>query len=189
MARELEPRTNGRRPGVGGAAGRLARIAAGAARVVRTYALVAAAAAAVIAIYLFRDGVPEETDETVLRAIFALAAFVPPAILLLFAFGLKALAELPAKIRGIPGEAGERVDELTRALGDARGTRGGLRGMPRLLWRLSRLSASSRELLTPYASVVPLFRLASIGVAGAAAAIAALEILAAPILLLALATG
>lgn len=142
-----------------------------------------------IALYLFRAGVPDETDETVLRAIFALAAFVPPAILLLFALGLKALGELPRKIRGIPSGAGERADELARVLGDARGRRGGVAGIPRLLWRLSRLSASSRELLTPYASVVPLFRLASAGLAAAAAAVAAIEIVAAPFLLLALAAG
>ena len=170
---------------------RVVGLAAGAARAVRTYALIAAAAAAVIGVYLFRNGVPPGDGQLAVRLIALAAAAAPPAVLLFAAVTLKALAELPERVRSIPREAGERAEELRRLRDRARAarTRGGLRSLPRTLWQLVRLGGSSRELLTPYAGVLPLVRLPFLGWSVAAAVAAGFEILIAAILLVALLVG
>ena len=170
---------------------RLVGLAAGAARATKIYSLVAAAAAAVIALFLFRNGVPDREGETAVRVVVVVAAAVPPIVLFLFAAGLQALANLPQRIRGVPREAGERAEELRRLGERARSARGrtGLFRLPFTLWQLVRLGGSSRELLTPYAGVVTLLRLPFLGWTLAAAAAAAVEILIAGVLLIALAAG
>jgi hypothetical protein len=170
---------------------RLVALAAGAARATRIYALVAAVAAAVIAVFLFRDGVPADEGELVARIVVVAAAAVPPILLLLFAAAVKALADLPRRIRGVPREAGERAEELRRLRERATTARGrtGLLRLPLTLWQLVRLGGSSRELLTPYAGVVTLLRLPFLGWTLAAAAAAAVEIVIAAVLLLALLLG
>ena len=70
--------------------------------------------------------------------------FAPPAILLFFAQGVRALLSLPDRLRRLPGEGEERLAELTRLAGQARTTR--LRGLPLLLWRLRGAFGSVRDL-------------------------------------------
>ena len=170
---------------------RLVALAAGAARATRIYAIVAAVAAAVIALFLFRDGVPDEEGELLANVVVTALAAVPPLLLLLFAAAVQALADLPRRIRGVPREAGERAEELRRLGERARGGRAhaNLLRLPVTLWQLVRLGGSSRELLTPYAGVVTLLRLPFLGWTLAAAAAAAVEILIAGVLLVALLFG
>jgi hypothetical protein len=175
-----------RRRGASDLLARLVGLASGAARATRTYAFVAAIAAVVIGVYVFRDGVPDPTDELALRLVVCAIAAAPPLLLFLFAATLKALAELPERVRSIPREAGERAEELQRLGERARAaqTRRGLRQLPLTLWQLVRVGRSSRELLTPYAGVVPLLRLPFLAWTLAAAALAAVEIAVAAVLLL-----
>ena len=67
----------------------------------------------------------------------------PPAILLLFAQGIRELLALPERLRRIPHDGQERVSELTRLAGQARAT--SVRGMPLLLWRLRGSVGSLRD--------------------------------------------
>ena len=170
---------------------RLVALAAGAAHATRIYAIVAAVAAAVIALFLFRDGVPDEQGELVANLVVVALAAVPPILLLLFAVSVQALADLPRRIRGVPREAGERAEELRRLGESARSARGrtSVVRVPLTLWQLVRLGGSSRELLTPYAGVVTLLRLPFLGWTLAAAAAAAVEIVVAAVLLVALLLG
>ena len=167
---------------------RLVALAAGAARATRVYSLAAAAAAFVIAVFLFRNGIPDGRGELFGRIVLVAAAAVPPGLLFFFATMVKALADLPRRIRGVPREAGERAEELRRLGERARSARGRTRllGLPLTLWKLARLGGSSRELLTPYAGVATLLRLPFLGWMVVAAAAAALEILIAGVLLVAL---
>ena len=57
----------------------------------------------------------------------------------------------------MPGEGGAHAEELRRLAREARHPRRrGLRRLPVLVWRTLRLSTSSRDLLTPYAPLLPL---------------------------------
>ncbi len=97
-------------------------------RFIRRLAFVAIAGVATIAGLLARG---EFSAGDVLITVLLLA---PPAILLFFGQGLRELLALPERLRKLPGEGQERLDELTRIAGDARTARA--RSVPLLLWRL-----------------------------------------------------
>ncbi len=77
-------------------------------------------------------------------AVVTVLLLAPPAILLFFAQGLAELIGLPERLRRLPGEGGQRLEELTRLAGEARTTR--LRGLPSMLWRLRGTLGSFRDL-------------------------------------------
>ena len=107
-------------------------------RVLRRLSLVAIGAAVVLGVLLQRNGYT--AGEAVLTGL----CLAPPAILLFFAQGVRALLSLPDRLRRLPGEGEERLAELTRLAGQARTTR--LRGLPLLLWRLRGAFGSVRDL-------------------------------------------
>jgi hypothetical protein len=83
----------------------------------------------------------------------AAAAAVPAVVLFLFSTALLEASELPARLRGAPADAAELQASLG-ALGRAR--RGGLF---RPLWRTGRAAFNARELVTPWAPLLPLLNL------------------------------
>lgn len=152
-------------------------VAGAGARLVRGYATVAAVAALAVAVFLFRDGLPDGTEEMALVAIGTALAAAPPAVLWLLSEALRALADLPERVRGLPAESRGRAGELRRladAARRARGTR--LLALPVLIWRIGRLAGSSRELVRPYAGVLPLLSPPFLALSGLAAVAAAVEI-------------
>ena len=164
--------------------------AAAAARGARRYAFVVAAAAVVIAIFLFRDGLPGSDGEWLATLVVLALAAAPPAILFLFSEAMRGLAELPARIRALPTTGREHAADLGRLADRARKARGaGLLRLPLLLWRLTRLAASSRETLLPYAPLLPLASLPFLGLTALAAVAALLEIAVALVLLVVLAAS
>ena len=141
----------------------------GASRAVRRLALVAGASAVVVAIFVFRDGKPEETSGW-LAVVLVLALVAWPAIVLFVLSGaLGALAELPERVRSTPAEARQRTEEL-RALAErirtVRGSR--LTRLPVLLWRFARVAGGSRELLGPHVGALPLVSVPFLVLSGAA---------------------
>ena len=164
--------------------------AAAAARGSRRYAFVAGAAALVIAAFLFRDGLPDSGAGWVATVVAIVLAAAPPLILFLFSEALRGLAELPARIRALPTTGREHAAELAGLAERARTARGGgLLRLPLLLWRVTRLAASSRETLLPYAPLLPLASLPFLGLTALAAAAALVEIAVALVLLVVLAAG
>lgn len=122
-------------------------------RLVRRLALAGAAAVALIALLLWRHEGFDAED-----AVLTLLLLAPPAILFFFAQGVAELASLPDRLRRMPGEGGERLAELTRIAGRARGTR--LVGLPVLLWRLRGAFGSLRDvagLALPLRVLTPAF--------------------------------
>jgi hypothetical protein len=134
--------------------GRFLSLAASLRRGVFMFALAAAAAAAVIAYALLRHGFPDRVGRAVLTILALVIVAAPPLVLGAFWFLLGELLALPDRIRRAPMESREHAEELGRIVGDARSRRG--RSLPRQIWRLARLTISSRALLTPYAPVLPL---------------------------------
>jgi len=119
---------------------------------VRRLALIGTAGAVAIALLLARGGV--STGDVVVTVLL----LVPPAVLLLFAQGVRELAALPERLRRVPGEGQERLAELTRIAGDARTTR--MRGLPLLAWRLRGTLGSLRDvagLALPLRVLTPAF--------------------------------
>jgi hypothetical protein len=114
-------------------------------------AVAAAASAAVLTYGLFRDGLPDETGETVARLVVAAVLFVPAAVLVLFRQACAEVVELPDRLRALPGTAVANAAELARLVRERRTAR------TRRAWRLLLLTRSTRELLTPYAPLVALF--------------------------------
>jgi hypothetical protein len=164
--------------------------AAAAARAFRRYALVAAAAAAVIVVFLVTRNTPGSAAEWVGAAVAAALLAAPPVVLFLFSEALRALAELPDRLRKLPATGREHADELGRLAGKARTARGrGLLGLPLVAWRATRLTASSRELLLPHAPLLPLVSPPFLLLTLAAAVGALVEIAAAALLLLVLVSG
>jgi hypothetical protein len=160
------------------------------ARLVRAYATVAALAALAIAAFLLRDGWPEGADETVLVVIGTALAAAPPLLLWLLSETLRALADLPGRLRGLPAESRARGEELRRLAEAARRLRGArLVALPLLIWRIGRLAGSSRELVSPYAGALPLLSPQFLALSGLATAAAALEIGVAAVLILVLAAA
>ena len=106
-------------------------------RLLRRLAVVAAVGVALLVAVLARGGF--STGDTILTVLL----LAPPAILLFFAQGLSELIALPERIRRMPGEGGQRLQELTRLAGETRRVR--LAGMPSLLWRLRGTVGSLRD--------------------------------------------
>jgi hypothetical protein len=107
-------------------------------RFLRRVALVGVAGAAVLLAVLADDGVGAD------EAVAAVLLLAPAAVVLLFAQGVRELAELPDRLQRLPGEGQERVAELTRLAGDARSARA--RSAPLLLWRLRGSLTGVRDL-------------------------------------------
>lgn len=170
---------------VGSFLDRVAPLVARAGRLVRSLALVAAAAAAVIVLFLFRNGTPDDAGEWTIAVVGTLLALAPPVILFLLSEALRALAELPAKIRALPSTGTEHLAALGGLAEEARAR--GMRRLPVVLWRFARLSGETRGLLTPHAAALPLLSVPFLALSAAAAPAAALEVLVALVLLVVLA--
>jgi hypothetical protein len=155
---------------------------------VRRVALAAALAAVVVAGFLLRDGLPDDAGATVLVVVGIGLAAVPPVLLVLLAEALRALAELPERIRETPQRGLEHADEL-RELGERARRARGVLGVPVLLWRLGRLTASARELAAPYAGALPLLSLPFLGWSVVAGLAALVEMATALVLLVLIGTG
>jgi hypothetical protein len=111
------------------------------ARIARLLAIADATAAVLLVLALYDNG------EDVLVAI---VPALPAGVLLLFSTALFEAAELPGRLRNAPAEARDlrtAVDELGRA----RGTR-----LPGALWRTGRRASSARDLVMPWAPLLPL---------------------------------
>lgn len=121
--------------------------------------------------FLLRDGLPSGGGEIAGTVVGVALAAAPPVILFVFSAALRALAELPSRIRALPADASARLGEVGRLAEGARGARG-----PMLLWRLLRNVRSSGELLTPHAGVLPLVSLPFLGASALAAVGAVIEI-------------
>ena len=116
----------------------LAGFLRGLVRFVRRLAFAAVIGVALLAAVLARGGY------SVADAVITVLLLVPPAILLFFAQGLAELIALPERLRRMPGEGGQRLEELTRLAGQVRTTR--LSGVPSMLWRLRGTLGSFRDL-------------------------------------------
>jgi hypothetical protein len=136
-------------------AGRILSLAASVRRATLKLALAGAAAAAVIVYFLLRDGLPGDAGPAVLIVLGVVTALAPPVVLGGFWFLLGQLLALPERLRSLPAERREHAEDLRRLVREAR-SRPGWTSVPVQLWKLTRLAASSRELLTPYAPLVPL---------------------------------
>lgn len=141
-------------------------------------AVAAALAGGVIAYALLRHGWPNGAGRQVLTVVALAAAAVPPVVLVAFWQVVRELAGLPERLRRLPLTGREHAAELGRAVGDARRRTGRRRysHAPRVVWRLARLTASSRDTLTPYAGVLPLLSVPFLVLVTAAAAAATAEI-------------
>jgi hypothetical protein len=167
---------------------RLVTLAAGAARATRTYATVAALAALVIGAFLFRDGLPDSADAWALTLVALAAAVAPPVVLFVLSEALRALSQLPRRIREMPSAARKQAAELERIVDEAGRARGfGLLRVPVIVWRLLTLPAAAREVITPYAPVLPLVSPPFLLASAVAAAAALVELAVAFILLVVLA--
>jgi hypothetical protein len=145
------------------------------------------AAAAVIVTFLLRDGLPDGGAAlfTVLGILLALA---PPTLLGSFWFVLGHLLLLPERLRALPSGGRDQADELRRLVAETR-SRPGWTSVPVQLWKLARVATTSRELLTPYAPLLPLASpsyLAAVAVSGFAVCV---ELVVALVLLLTAALG
>lgn len=115
----------------------LAGFVRGFVRFVRRLAFAALIGAALLAAVLARGGF--SAGDAVVTALL----LAPPAILLFFAQGVAELIALPERLRRMPGEGGQRFDELTRLAGEARAAR--LRSVPSMLGRLRGTLGSLRD--------------------------------------------
>lgn len=115
----------------------LATVVRSVVRFVRRVAIVGLLGVAAIAALLARGGF------SAIDAVVTILLLAPPAILLLFAQGVRELLSLPERLRRMPGDGQQRLAELTRLAGQARTT--GVRGMPLLLWRLRGSVGSLRD--------------------------------------------
>ena len=129
----------------------------GAGRAVRRLAFVAAASALVVAIFVFRDGAPDDGGGWLVAIVVLALVSWPAVVLFLLSGALQALAKLPARVRSTPAEARGRAEELRRLAERMRAVRGArLARLPFLLWRFARVAGGSRELLGPHVGALPL---------------------------------
>lgn len=117
----------------------LTRLLGAVVRLLVRLALVALLGIAAIAAVLARGGF------SALDGVFTLILVAAPAILLLFAAGLREVARLPERLRRMPSQGRDQLAELTRIAGAARGS--GFRRAPSLLWRLRGVAGSTRDLV------------------------------------------
>ena len=161
-------------------------------KVVRGVVVLAAAtvvAALVIVAFVLRDGIPDSTAARLGWAAVAIAAVVPAVVLTLFALLLRELIALPARLRAMPQALGGRAEEIGRLVGEIGGNEGNgarpRRPLPLNLWRLGTRIYSSRELLTPWAPLLPLASPPFLAAVVVSALVAPFEILVAAVLLVA----
>ena len=144
--------------------GRIVPAAAAIRRAAGRLALLGAAAGAVLVYAALRDGVPEATQDRVATVIVVALTAVPALVLGAFWLLLRELVELPERIRRLPGEGRAHAEELGRLAREARDpSRRRTRRLPGMIWRTLRVTGSSRELLTPYAPLLPLLSLPFLG--------------------------
>ena len=188
---EVEPRRGvvvGGFGDVGDVLARLLSLGASLRRGVLKLALAGVAAAAVIGYALLRDGLSDEAGGAILTVLGSIVVAAPPLVLGAFWLVLGELLELPERIRQMPVATRTQAEELRRAVREARSRRKSS-SLPRRIWRLMRLSASSRELLTPYAPILPLLSPPFLAAVVLSAAATAAEVVAALVLLLVFALG
>jgi hypothetical protein len=136
---------------------RIIPVAATIRRATLRVALVGAVAGGLIVYAALREGVPEATRGWLAAVVVIALAAGPPLVLGTFWLLLSEVVELPDRIRRMPGETRAHAEELGRLAREARGPRRRrARRVPGLVWRTLRLTGSSRELLTPYAPLLPL---------------------------------
>ena len=150
--------------------------------------MAAAGAAAVVAIFLFRNGAPDDGGGWV-AVVLALVLVAWPAVVLFVLSGaLRALAELPERVRSTPAEARSRAEELRMLAERIRAVRGSrLTRLPLLLFRFARVAGGARELLGPHVGALPLASIPFLGLAAAAIVATCVLVPAALVLLLVLA--
>ncbi|MDQ5819945.1 MAG: hypothetical protein M3540_00695 [Actinomycetota bacterium] len=167
---------------------RIVPVAAAIRRATARLTLAGAAAGAVIVYAAVREGAPEATQGWVAAAVVVALAAAPPLVLGAFWLLLREVVELPERIRRLPGESRAHAEELGRLAREARDpSRSGVRRLPGLIWRTLRLTGSSRELLTPYAPLLPLLSVPFLGLVAFAAIGVVVECALALIVLLVLA--
>ena len=115
-----------------------------AARAARWFAYADVLAAALLLLALY--------DEGSKVAVVAVAA-APAVVLFLFSTALAEAASLPERLRNAPVDAAELRASLAQL---ARARRG---GQLRPLWRTGRAAAGARDLVTPWAPLLPLISL------------------------------
>lgn len=136
---------------------RIVPVAAAIRRATLRFAVAGTAAGAVIVYAALRDGAPEATRGWLAAVVVVALAAASPLVLAAFWLLLGEVVELPERIRRMPGEGRSHAEALGRLAREARQPRrGGVRRLPIVIWRTLRLSSSSRELLTPYAPLLPL---------------------------------
>jgi hypothetical protein len=131
-------------------------------------AVAAIVSAAVIGFALLRHGFPSEPGPGLLTVLGLALAVAPPLLLLAVWVLLGELVRLPERVRRMPMDTRQHGEELRRLAEDARAHRGA-RFVPGQVWRLGRLTLSSKETLTPYAPLLPLFSLPFLAAAAASA--------------------
>jgi hypothetical protein len=128
-----------------------------AAQAVRWLSAVAAGCALVVAIFVFRDGDPDGGGDWVAALIVLVLVSWPAVVLFVLSGALRALAELPERLRTTPAEARSRGEELRLLAERIRAVRGSrLVRLPFLLFRFARVAGGSRELLGPHVGALPL---------------------------------
>jgi alpha-beta hydrolase superfamily lysophospholipase len=136
---------------------RIVPVAAAIRRATLRVALVGTVAGGVIVYAALRDGAPEATRGWLVAAVVIALAAAPALVLGTFWLLLGEVVELPERLRRMRGETRAHAEELGRLAREARDPhRGRARRVPGLVWRTLRLTGASRELLTPYAPLLPL---------------------------------
>lgn len=128
--------------------------------------LAAVAGVGMLALALARDGLEA------LDVVVALVLLAAPAIVLLFAVGVRELVELPERLLRMPQRGAEHVDELTRIAAAAR--TGTWRRAPSLLWRLRGVVGSARGIAgitLPLRVLAPPFLALTLGAVAVSAAL------------------
>jgi hypothetical protein len=133
---------------------------------------VSAGATGAFAYALFRNGLPESAVWAVVDVILLVVLLAPAAVLASFWLVLREVAEIPDRLARLPESARSHAEEVAALLDEAtaRRRRAGRRLL--LIRRLRRQIQASRELLTPWAPILPLLRLPQL-VAALVAALAA----------------
>jgi len=166
------------------------RVVGGAARAVRWLAIAAGASALVVPLFLFRDGAPDDGGGWLAVALALALVAWPAVVLFVLTNALRALAELPERVRSTPAEARSRAEELRMLAERIRAIRGSrLARLPLLLFRFARVAGGSRELLGPHVAALPLVSIPFLGLAAAAIVATLVLVPAALVLLLLLAAS
>ena len=166
---------------------RAVRFLRGLGRATIRFAIVAAIAGAVAWVALFRALADDEA--TGVLVVTAILVVTPPAILLLFAFALRALRMIPQRLREAPGTLRERAGEIRRNAGEIGSARPGMLAKLRPLARLWRTVSSSRELVDEIAPAALLLSPWMLAAAGTSAVAAVVEILVGVVALVLLLVG